>query len=89
MINRSAHSETLAQRLRVVRIECFGPGGVEKLAAQLRLPPRTWLNYESGVTIPGLKLLQFIEQTRADPTWLLTGSGDRYQASTPPHTVPT
>ncbi len=78
--NRSLDREAFARRIREVRLECYGPTGLETLANQLALPVKTWLNYESGVTIPALHLLQFIERTNVHPTWLLTGSGERYRA---------
>ena len=65
----------LAERLGVIRREQFGSDGVPEVARQLGLPPRTWLNYESGVTIPGEVLLKFIEVTTVDPLWLLGGHG--------------
>ncbi len=49
------------------------------MAAALNLPARTWANYESGVIIPGLVLLRFIEFTGVEPRWFLTGEG-RMQA---------
>jgi hypothetical protein len=42
------------------------------------LPEKTWRNYESGVTIPGLVILHFVDVTGANPRWLRTGKGDRY-----------
>ena len=44
-------------------------------------PRRTWYNYETGVTVPAEVLLGFIEQTGANPTWLLNGDGARYRHS--------
>ncbi len=65
-----------ARRLRCVREELYGDDPAA-LAAALGLPVETWLNYEFGVTMPALTLLQFIEVTGAAPRWLLTGDGDR------------
>lgn len=73
-------SALLALRLCQVRLESFGEHGAPLVAEALRLPCRAWLNYEAGVTIPGLTLLRFIELTGAEPRWLLTGEGDRYNA---------
>ena len=42
-------------------MERFGEGGGPLLAETLGLPERTWQNYESGVTIPALVILQFVE----------------------------
>jgi hypothetical protein len=80
MVKRSFHRGALARRVLEIRHECYGPDGVDELAAELDLPVRTWRNYESGVTIPGLELLEFMVRTRVHPTWLLTGSGDRFPA---------
>jgi hypothetical protein len=70
----------IASRLSEVREERFGVEGVAALAGALGLPPRTWMHYESGVTIPGEVLLRFIEATGANPHWLLTGLGRKYGA---------
>ena len=67
----------LAHRLHEVRIELYGDDGGPLLAELLGLPARTWANYESGVTIPGLVLLRFIEVTGVEPRWLLAGDGRR------------
>lgn len=72
-------SMELAERVRRVRVEVFGEGGVGAFAAALGLPPRTWQNYEAGVTIPAQVILGFIEATGVDPLWLLTGHGERYR----------
>ncbi|MEO6809066.1 MAG: hypothetical protein ABI353_08125 [Isosphaeraceae bacterium] len=69
----------LAQRVQMIREDLFGEHGGPMLAEALRLPFRTWYNYESGCTIPAQIILRFIELTEADPHWLLTGGGDRYQ----------
>jgi hypothetical protein len=68
-------SRGLARRIREIRVEQFGECGGTLLAEILGLPERTWHNYESGVTIPALVILRFIEATGADPHWLLTGQG--------------
>ena len=69
----------LAERLRSVRLDRFGEYGGPVLAWRLGVPARTWLNYESGVSIPGELLLAFIEVTDVEPRWLLTGLGARYR----------
>ncbi len=71
--------DSLAQRVREIRLERFGENGVPHLAEKLRLPTRTWLNYESGCTIPAEVILRFIDATDVHPHWLLTGEGDRYR----------
>ena len=66
----------LAARLHEVREELYGRDAAA-LAAALGLPEATWLNYERGVTMPAVILLEFLELTGASPHWLLTGEGDR------------
>src|SRR5271155_668719 len=73
---------SLSRRLREVRQEIFGEHGGPELSRRLNLPARTWYNYETGVTVPAEVLLGFIEQTGANPIWLLTGDGPRYRRST-------
>lgn len=68
----------LASRVREIREELYGVHGGPVLAESLRLPFRTWHNYESGCTIPAPAILRFIEVTRASPRWLLTGEGDKF-----------
>jgi hypothetical protein len=70
---------SLSRRLREIRQEIFGDHGGPELARRLNLPARTWYNYETGVTVPAEVLLGFIEQTGANPIWLLTGEGPRYR----------
>ncbi len=80
----------LAHRLREVRLELYGDDGGPLLAETLGVPARTWANYESGVTIPGLVLLRFIDATDVEPHWLLTGEGRREPAvSRKPHLLET
>ena len=69
----------LSRRLREVRQELFGEHGGPELARRLSLPARTWYNYETGVTVPAEVLLGFIDQTGANPLWLLTGEGPKYR----------
>lgn len=68
----------LADRVRMVRCDLFGTHGGPLLAEALKLPFRTWVNYEAGCTMPAQVILRFIEVTRAHPHWLLTGEGSRY-----------
>ena len=72
---------SLSRRLREIRQDIFGEHGGPELSRRLNLPARTWYNYETGVTVPAEVLLGFIEQTGANPTWLLTGDGPRYRDS--------
>lgn len=69
----------IANRLREIRQELFGEHGGPELARRLNLPARTWYNYETGVTVPAEVLLTFIDQTGANPAWLLGGEGPKYQ----------
>jgi hypothetical protein len=69
----------LGRRLHEVRMELYGENGGPMLADALHLPFRTWANYESGVTVPALIMLHFIELTGACPHWLLTGEPPRYR----------
>ena len=71
----------LSRRLREIRQELFGEHGGPELARRLSLPARTWYNYETGVTVPAEVLLGFIDQTGANPLWLLTGEGPKYRRS--------
>jgi hypothetical protein len=75
----------LARRVREVREELYGVHGGPMLAQALAIPFRTWMNYESGCTIPAPMILRFIEVTDANPHWLLTGEGDRYQTRGRPY----
>ncbi len=67
----------LGPRLREIREDRYGEGGVAALAGALDLPAETWLNYERGVMMPADVLLEFIDLTGADTHWLLTGEGER------------
>jgi predicted ester cyclase len=69
----------LSTRLREIREELFGAHGGPDLARRLNLPARTWYDYETGVTVPAEVLLSFIEQTGAEPHWLLAGEGPKYR----------
>jgi hypothetical protein len=70
---------SLARRVAEVRLERFGEHGAPLMARALGLPTQSWLNYESGVTIPARVILKLIDETGADPHWLLTGEGDKYR----------
>ena len=71
----------LAGRVRTVRQELYGEYGGPWLAQRMRMPFRTWIAYESGQQIPAELILRFIEITGADPHWLLTGEGRKYQST--------
>ena len=72
-------ARSLSARLREIREELFGARGGPDLARRLNLPARTWYDYETGVTVPAEVLLGFIEQTGAEPHWLLAGEGPKYR----------
>jgi len=73
----------ISRRLRDIRQELFGEHGGPELARRLNLPARTWYNYETGVTVPAEVLLAFIDQTGANPIWLLTGEGPHLRRDDP------
>lgn len=68
----------LPQRLREIREDFYGEHGCQFLADALGIPLRTWLNYESGITMPGEVILGLIVMARVSPDWLLTGQGEKY-----------
>lgn len=72
----------LARRVREIRIDLYGEHGGPLIAEALEIPFRTWLNYEHGCTIPAPSMLRLLELTRANPHWLLTGRGEKYQPQT-------
>jgi hypothetical protein len=69
----------LCRRVRQIRVELYGEHGGPMLAEALRVPFRTWANYESGVTMPATIMLRFIVLTDACPHWLLTGEPPQYR----------
>jgi hypothetical protein len=66
----------LAARLREIREDLYGEHGAQFLADALYLRLETWLNYETGVTVPAHVVLKLIDIARVNPHWLLTGQGD-------------
>ncbi len=66
----------LALRLREIREELYGEHGAQFIADALEVRLETWLNYESGVTMPAHVVLKLIDVARVNPHWLLTGCGD-------------
>jgi hypothetical protein len=66
----------LAGRLRRLREDLCGERGVKFLADALEVRVETWLNYESGVTVPAHVVLKLIDRAGVNPHWLLTGQGD-------------
>jgi hypothetical protein len=70
----------LAVRLREIREDLYGHCGAPLLADALHIRVQTWLNYESGVTMPAHVVLKLIHIARVNPHWLLTGQGDPHDA---------
>jgi hypothetical protein len=66
----------LALRLREIREDLYGEYGAQFLADALKIRLETWLNYESGATMPAHVLLKLIDIARINFHWLLTGQGD-------------
>src|SRR4051794_38880844 len=77
MIRRTDRHDFL-DRVRQVRRETYGEGGIPQLAEDLGIPASTWENYEAGATIPDTILLRFVCLTETIPRWLLTGEGLPY-----------
>jgi hypothetical protein len=69
---------SLAMRIREARVARCGED-TAAIAEAVGVPEATWRNYESGVSIPGEYLLQFIATTQVSPSWLLTGKGPVFQ----------
>ena len=79
--NRRKQPE-LASRLRKIREDLYGEYGAQFLADALQIQVETWLNYESGVTMPAHVVLKLIDIARVNPHWLLTGQGDPHDYRT-------
>ena len=77
-MNRTPMNRDLSGRVREVREELYGEDGVPKIAEALDIPPRTWFNYESGVTIPAPVILAFIGVTNADPAMAAERQGRKF-----------
>jgi hypothetical protein len=76
---RAAIRARIARRVREIRQEIFGDHGGPELARRLDLPARTWYGYETGTAMPAEVLLGFIEQTGANPMFVLAGTEPKYQ----------
>ena len=70
----------LSRRIREIRLELYGENGGPLLAAAIGTPFRTWMSYELGASMPAQSLLRFIEVTRTEPRWLLTGEGRKFDS---------
>jgi hypothetical protein len=75
----------LAERLVALRSELYGNHGAPELARRLGIPPRTWYNYEKGVTVPAEIILKVINVTLVEPRWLLNGNGPKFRHARTEH----
>ena len=66
----------LATRLGEIRKDLYGEHGAQFLADALDVRVETWLNYETGDTVPAHVVLKLIDMALVNPHWLLTGQGD-------------
>jgi hypothetical protein len=73
------NGDDVSPRVREIRLDKFGEDGIATLSQAMKIPVRTWENFEKGVMIPTTIILQFIELTGVEPHWLLTGKGARYR----------
>ena len=71
-------------RLAQARHKVYGEHGIPNLAEALGIPAQTWVNYESGVMIPDMIILNFVCLTGAAPQWLLTGEGQPFAVHAKP-----
>ena len=76
-LNHRNHGVDLAKRLCDIREDLYGEHA-QFMADALGVPLRTWLNYESGVTVPAYVVLQLIVLARVNAHWLLTGKGEKH-----------
>ena len=83
MIESNSEFSTLSERVRAVRLDLFGDDGGALLASLLGIPERRVAHMEIDGPIPGHIILAFIEVTGANPSWLLSGEGDRYMRLAP------
>jgi hypothetical protein len=72
----------LGERLREVREDLYGQDGSQFLADALGIPTLTWLNYESGVSVPAEIVLRLQVFASVNAGWLLTGDGEKYDDDT-------
>jgi DNA-binding transcriptional regulator YiaG len=81
-MSEKAHAKhALGERLKQFRAELFGERGGPELARLLGIPTQTWCNFEMGVTVPAQVILRFIEVTKVEPKWLLSGQGEQYRTT--------
>ncbi len=66
--------ETIAERIKFLRIKHFGDRGRSAFAQAIGIPQSTYLNYEEGKRIPPVEILVKISKiTGCDLNWLITG----------------
>jgi hypothetical protein len=79
---RAALLAAIGARLRELRRERStwggGPRVGNNLPRRLRIPIRTWYQWERGNAIAGDALLQIIVATGVRPAWLLYGAGPMF-----------
>jgi hypothetical protein len=83
MTDNRGEFASLPERVRAIRLEQFGPDGGATLASLLGVSQRRIAQLEIDDQTPGHFLLGFIEVTGANPSWLLSGRGERYRAIQP------
>jgi hypothetical protein len=71
-------NQDLGARIREVREDMYGEHGAQFMADALGIALRTWTNYEAGVVMPAKIVLQVIDTMNVNPSWLLTGRGEKY-----------
>jgi transcriptional regulator with XRE-family HTH domain len=69
---------TFSERFEQIR-EASGLKGSE-FAEQLGIPYRSYMNYKGGRTPPADVLGKLVELFDVDPTWLMTGEGEAFEA---------
>ncbi len=75
---RASKRAELAARLREVREDLDGEPGSQFMADALEIPLETWLNYESGISVPAEIVLRLQVLSSVSARWLLTGEGEKY-----------
>jgi hypothetical protein len=81
MLEINGDHSSLSERMRTVRVELYGENGEFALARLLGMPEARLRRMESNGRIPAHVILAFIEITKANPHWLLSGDGEKYAPS--------